>query len=775
MQAKAREKPNGAIRAAAPGRRCLGVSTAVVAASSAVWILVTPEPAAADVFKDIGRFLGRPLGGFVEAATLPTVQQAEGSAHRIISDVDSRVSERVNQVRLAGDNLITSVNRATKDRVAQVDAAAEARLSQADGIMAARIAQVDSSANARLAQALGGLQKLEREAISGAQKVVANLDSAAEQRIGQVNDAITARITQVRGTVQDAIAQADDAARGRIDQLDEVAERRLGSVDVIASKLSLNLQVTLLKVGALLGMVAFLVFALRYLFQHVPAALENLKKDRPTWGTARRGALVSATSAGWILVHLLAGAVGVSVFGFLAQRLPVGPQKEAEALTAAHQAGLDDSYRALDFSRVRYHAAQLAILDPAGDLGHRAVQARAELIRTAFARPGLLASPEGVRELSQQIAEAELVHERAAPNQGPSPDVLVVTCYLKWQLARTRLGELDAVTLCARALEQEKASTDPFLLRPLGAQYVRLFLARRPPPYETNADRPYDIDELTQLARGVPEAERFAPLAGAMKYDELVLEVDRHSSNAYVALLEAHAELVTSVSRLDKKQKAPKYGANDAGLGNAERDVLALKQKRLDRAREVISAWRSFDASLEASPELGGTPLTLSVLTLNDALLSHALWFEAHPDALGTAPRVRDERDPAARVAMAPVRIAWARRYLVTLAPELQALVGHDESERFERYESAALEFQQAIINYRLAVAGSTKTRSEVLELRNRAALAAGALGLYTSEAEQPPTAFGLTLLEAPNAPAAASDALVAIQTAYDGVRLRLL
>jgi hypothetical protein len=188
-----------------------------------------------------------------------------------------------------------------------------------------------------------------------------------------------------------------------------------------------------------------------------------------------------------------------------------------------------------------------------------------------------------------------------------------------------------------------------------------------------------------------------------------------------------------------------------------------------------VHAWRSFDANLDAAPELGGTPLTLSVLTLNDAYLSQALWYEEHPDALGLAPRLQDEKDPAARVAMAPVRIAWARRYLVTLAPELQALVGHDESERFDQYQRTTLEFQQRFVSYRVALGENTKSPADIAELRNGAALAAGALGLYTSEAEQPASAFGLSLLQAPHATAASSDAVLAVQNAYDGVRLRLL
>ncbi|HTV17095.1 MAG TPA: hypothetical protein VMG12_00450, partial [Polyangiaceae bacterium] len=766
------ETASRAPRMRALGR--LGALAALSIAASGTCLLLSPDPAAADVLKDIGRFFGKPLGGFVEAATVPAVQRAEASAHRILSDVDVRVQNRIGQARLAGESIVSKVDKATEARVAQVDSAAEARLAQADGIIAARVAQVDASVDARLSQAIGGLSQLERQAIGDAQKLVKKVDAVAEQRIAQVDAVIGARIGQVRGTVQEAIAQADEAAQGRIEQLDEVAERRLGSVDVIASKLSLNLQITLLKVGALLGMVAFLVFALRYLFTHVPKALAEWKESRPEWGAARRGAVVSATSLGWIFVHLAAGAIVVGGFALLAHVLPIGARKEADELVRVHRQGLDDSYHALDFTRVRYHAAQLTILDPGSELTHRAAQARAELIRTAFARPGLLTTAAGLRELSRQIAEADALDRRAAPEAGTAPDVLTVRCHLGWQLATTQSAELDAVSACARALDAQ-SSTAAFALRPLAARYVRLFLARTPLAYETNADRPYDVAGLSRLVANERDEPSALPLDGAEKYDELVLALDRASSNAYVALLDAQADLSLAAAALPRKARVPAYGTSAAGLAAPERAVADAKRARLERARDVIAAWRTFDAQLEAAPELRGSELTLSVLTLNDAPLSQALWYEAHPDELGDAPSARSEKDSAARIAMAPIRIAWARRYLVALSDEVQALVGYEESERFTRYESAALDFQKAYLAYRKAQSTSGAPRPDAPALRDAAALAAGALGIYTSRGNERPEPLGVALLSRANAPASSSDVATQVREAYDAQRLRLL
>ena len=130
--------------------------------------------------------------------------------------------------------------------------------------------------------------------------------------------------------------------------------------------------------------------------------------------------------------------------------------------------------------------------------------------------------------------------------------------------------------------------------------------------------------------------------------------------------------------------------------------------------------------------------------------------------------------DPA-RVAMAPIRIAWARRYLVALSGDVHALVGYEESERFSRYESATLDFQRAFIAYRKAQRASAAEPEGVTALRDAAALAAGALGIYTSSGNERPRPLGLALLESPNAPASSSDIASKVRSAYDATRLRLL
>jgi hypothetical protein len=295
-----------------------------------------------------------------------------------------------------------------------------------------------------------------------------------------------------------------------------------------------------------------------------------------------------------------------------------------------------------------------------------------------------------------------------------------------------------------------------------------------PPPYPPSADHPYDIEALARLA-AAPVAEASAlPFDAAEKYDELVLQLDRAGSSAYVALLDAQADLALSAAALGKK-RIPAYGTAPAALSAPERAVLDAKHARLERARDVVAAWRHFDAQLEAAPELHGSELLLAVLTLNDAPLSQALWFEAHPDNLGDAPGLHDEKDTVSRLGMAPIRIAWARRYLVALSSEVQALVGYEESERFARYERAALDFQRAYVAYRKALATPATPHAQLSSLRDDAALSAGHLGLYSVAAGERPEPLGLALLRTSNAPAAASDISPKVRAAYDAARLRLL
>jgi len=232
--------------------------------------------------------------------------------------------------------------------------------------------------------------------------------------------------------------------------------------------------------------------------------------------------------------------------------------------------------------------------------------------------------------------------------------------------------------------------------------------------------------------------------------------------------------LTRALGALPKGAKPPKPGDSSKKLSDAQRAVVDAEKQQLAAAQALVAVWQGFDAALDSTPELIGTPLTLSALALNDAPLSHALWFQAHPDLAALPPRVRDEPDLATRIGMAPIRIAWVRRYLKTLSPEVQQLVAQQESARFEQDETAALDFERAYMAYRNAASGNADANTQA-QLRDLAAQAAGKLSLYAQPSKQPSgsQAFGLTLL-AQGAPAS-EHARKAVDEAYSMTRLRLL
>jgi hypothetical protein len=742
-------------------RRGRAHSALWIAIGAGVFYIVQAAPARAGVLSAIGKFFGNPLGGFIDSATAPTLQNAEGTADRVVADIDGRVGAQIDHVDGVLNGAIASTGGVIDRSVQKVDDAASARMNQADGILAARIGQVDASAHATIAEAMGDLSTLERNTLKDANKLVVNLDAKVQARLSQVDQILDARVEQVDGVVRGAIALADKDVAARIEQVDEAAQRTVGALDVVATKQSLSIQQALLRVGALLGMVAFLVAALRYVFDHLPSA-KGAQSTKP-----RHHAVVAARSAGWVVAHLAVGAAGIALFLWLSSILPDSLQKQRSQVTDTANNALQSSLAALDFTRVRYYAAQLTILDPANEASHRAVELRADLIRTVLSRPGLLTSSDGVRQLTLQIEDVEHAQELASPGK-PAPDVLVIGGYIRWQLARTRLDELDAATSFAHALDA--GQSDPqFILKALAARYVLAFLAR-PVTWSVDADHPYSPADLARLAGSAPGS---GPLEEAARYDDLVLSLDRASTTSYLAMLDAHADLVVAIAALGKGS-TPKIGAAEDSLAPAAVDVVKAKQLRLEKAKAVIAAWAAFDQSLQTDPELAGSPLAMAAFGLNDAPLAQALWFESHPDAEATAPRIVDEKDPAARAQMMPVRVAWARRYLVPLGSVAENIAGYEEAKRYKANEAQTVSFASNYVAYRVALA-SNDDPAALAQKRDATALAAAQLGLYGDDGKTRGP-LGLSLLDASTRATPATSARRGdVAAANDAVRLRLL
>jgi hypothetical protein len=683
-------------------------------------LLLTP---AADAGWNPLKALGHAAGTFVDGAITPTLENAEASGHRLIGDVDDRLGRRIDAAGDRLDDALAQADRSAEARVAQVNVVARDRLTQSDSILTARIAQIDVAGNALVDKSLGRLDRISRERIDQAaresNKLVTRLDDVTQRRLAQADAILEARITQVHEAVQASISQADEAIEQRLQQLDEMAERRIGSLDVVATKQGLSFEGTFLKGAALAAMLAFLVIAFRYILKEAPLQWRELSGQT----FRKRLLIVSAYLSTGVGARLLAALAGVGVLSLLAVLLPIGPRNDALKLTSFHADGLESSLSAFDFTRVRYHAAQLSILAPEQETRHRALLLKAELIRALFTRPSLLRRTDGLRHVMTEVARAESAFRAARKDDSAlpadDPDLLVLKGYILWQVAGTKEDEYEAVTFCARALEigQQSAVSRPAtaLLRPLAVNYVRSYLYR-PLPFDAELeglDHRYDAARLWAIADAAGETPEFAPLQHLLEYDRLVAELDRGSSAAYLAMLEAQAEVEAAVTRRDAPAAA------------------TARAQRGEQARAVIESWRAFDERLRTNPWLAGTSSMLAVFTLNDAVLSQALWFEANPDDPRRAPRITREPRPQVRAQMAPIRIEWARRLVNPLGQNVRRVVQYEEAERFRRFEDDAAEFQDAFVDYQAARAdASTDAESR----RRRAAVGSARLGLYAGE-----------------------------------------
>src|SRR5262249_10977540 len=153
--------------------------------------------------------------------------------------------------------------------------------------------------------------------------------------------------------------------------------------------------------------------------------------------------------------------------------------------------------------------------------------------------------------------------------------------------------------------------------QPLALNYVRRFLDRPMAAVEA-LDPDYGYDKLRRLAEANSDSEGLSPLRHIIVYDELAAKLHASVSEAYVEMLDAEASYETAESNGDRAK---------------------AREKRTAKAKEIIAAWRSFDDEIRANPWLRGTTARLGAFTLNDAILSQALWFDSHPDLARPAPR----------------------------------------------------------------------------------------------------------------------------------------
>lgn len=634
--------------------------------------------------------------------------QADGLAKRLAAQATEGAVEKVQPVIAA---TLADVDRRLvvhEDRIGniagklmdQAGGQVSAAIDKVDHSLEARIVQVQGAATAVTTQALDHVDQIARDRLVQvdeiASKTVKEVSGEAQKLLAQTDDILRERSADLGRMMNDALGRADQALAARIEQIDEVAGRRLGNVDVIASRQRIALERTIIQVAVLVGLVVFVVFVMKQL---VTEHARLLKKEavRRMQGARRTWALTRGLAGSLVRQVLLAGAA-VAVLMVLYRQLPLGAQHEAQELVDKHQRALESSLAQFDFTRARYHASQLELLMPDDDGRHRALAAKAELLRDVFSRPTLWASDAGLAQLLERVRAVERMTRTR-----PDPDVLVVQAMLLWQSGQSRDDEQRAASLCGRAL---RVAPEGFALGVLARAYIETYLhAPWLPAAAERGESAQAPDELRDILSATPMEERASPLATPLALARLMRDLDRRSSDGYVAMVSAQARLAALLRR-----RAP------AG------EVKAARQQRNALASQVVKAWQDFDRALMALPGLHTMPDALAVFRLDDAPYTRAAWYVQSPSTDQPAPLLEDLKGGSERIALriklAPPRVTWSRRFKTLIDGPARGVLEFQESERFKLREAYAWQLEEGLSSGDKVSMG-------------RAALAAARLGIY--------------------------------------------
>jgi hypothetical protein len=288
-----------------------------------------------------------------------------------------------------------------------------------------------------------------------------------------------------------------------------------------------------------------------------------------------------------------------------------------------------------------------------------------------LSRPTALATPAGVKTILDEVQALERLQDGR-----PDPDAQTVRAMIQWQNGATRADEHQAATLAARALWSTPRG---FTLAPMARLLVQAY--RHAPVAVIDDDQALDSVSGLDAALAIPVAVAAgSPFESATELFGLMQRLDDDSSDAFLEMVEAQVAVHTPAADGAKRSAA-----------KAVRNVAA------DR---VVKAWQQFDDALRASPVLGGNPLVLSVFRLNDVMLTHALWFTTDPTT-DTWPKklaaLNGAGDKAKKLALAPARAVWARRYAALLQGPARELIELQEADRFEAMEADTLTFEAAL------------------------------------------------------------------------------
>jgi hypothetical protein len=722
----------------------------------------------------IGDVLSPGVSSLAEAASTPIIRNAESTGRRLLYDFEGVTARRLDQAGTIVNKAVDNAFEETGKLASKIDVSLEARIMQLDRSVNATIDNVGQEARATIKtvdQMIGNnIARARRAAID----VLSRVDQSVAERLAQLDEMIRLRLGDVGQMIRTTLAQVDEIAKARLDQLDEIAGRRIGNLDVVATKQGLSLEAMLVRLATLLGAFAFFAFLMWSAFTNFVKHSEFVDHVRNTNPAASARITITRKLFLWGFQTAFAVVCLVAVI-VVAGHLPKPAEARRSAQVADHARALAYAVRGYDFTAVSYHHSQLEILRP-GDPSFRSLAMKADLLRDIFERPARMHTAEGLSGIERQLEEARDL----APGD---PDFLVLTAYVIWQAGTTREDELDAAELCADALALkrhgmviERFLPGRFMMRPLAENYIRRF-QHDPYPYEPGSPDEARVKRIAAI--GLPAQSRMKELAQVMAYNELVAQLDDAMMPAYVDMLEAHARYAAAAA------------AKPYDVAAATRERAA----RTEAARVVVEAWIAFDNALADSDELAGDPVSLNAFTLDDAIMSQAMyfWAEAHDDEgkeialpASKAPVVGvmtffDNEAPAPvkkgaarpkpptpeaakaaaeklrlRAAARPLRTRWAERMAPLLGKHTQDVLAKEEADRYRALEKRVNDLAVGYAELRKAAEGkldlaSKQAQEKLREQTGKAALAAAEIGVWRPLA--PSTAAGKKLHQ-PFAPA---------------------
>jgi hypothetical protein len=665
---------------------------------SAVMVLAAPEngragfiddlvDSAGDAMESVGGFFGRGVGGFLDSASAPAIQNLENAGHRLIQDADHRMSERIRQMEGAAGKTIADLDTRLENRILQIDGMAARRLDQLD-----RIAQ-------------------------GNIKVI---DENLKKRIEQVDEVLGRRIDQVDGVIANSIERVDQVLAEKIQKIDELSEQRIGNLDLIATKASLSVESSLAR---FVGIACLVVFAACAVWRLYSVGFRNwiVSQNVAEWFRLSAWPLAWQVGGAAICMLLLWGVIWL---------IPSQPAKELAQLQKEHEAGLSSSFVSLDYRRASYHASQLRLIVP-GESKYRGADLKALVMRDLFMRPALRSTTAGVFDLANRIEQAQVLLGEA------DLDLEVAKAFLQWQVGSSRRDEYLAAVRCANALEMHAATADAgqvdwqsFPLADLALCYLNNYLAMPMPLSVVGADgqptkgrdatptqsaATMDNKRLSEISRkamaaGLNPARpkvSLTSLGHVLEYDRLVRLHYPRISHHYGQMVRAHAMWIASEK---KNQEAV----------NA----------RMVQAQEVIKCWNELDVAISTNGRLNGTTAPLALFSLNDVYYVRARWFvrlslNASSPPTGEAAQavafdellaanlpeiaptlaeaatfdtLKGENNQWKRAWFAPPRTLWSARYLSKQSVNTQDVLQVHLRDEFLKQERDVVAFEKKVL-----------------------------------------------------------------------------